>query len=251
MIQISIVIISWNGKQLLDNCLRCLSPMLVARKDMEVVVVDNGSTDQTAQLIAQEYPEVHFRKLSKNFGVSYARNRGIEQTIGKYILILDNDTLPTREAIEGMEQYMEEHTDCGLCACQLTDRDGTRQGNCKRYPGVSEKVANIWHSGEYRYAYRANMNEAFEPEYLIGACQFIRRQAFEEAGCLDESIFYGPEDADFCLRVKSSGWKLCYLPQYSIVHHCMRATNKRLFTRLAWLHVKGLLHFYWKHKRFF
>ena len=88
-----------------------------------------------------------------------------------------------------------------------------------------------------------------EPVYVIGACQIIRREVVEQIGLLDEHMFFGPEDADYCLRAASVGWKIVYLPQYSIVHFWQRTSGKQLFSRLAWLHLKALVYFYRKHHR--
>ena len=91
--------------------------------------------------------------------------------------------------------------------------------------------------------------EPFEAEYVIGACQMIRREALEAVGLLDERIFYGPEDCDYCLRLRAEGWKVTYLPQYAMVHHCQRKTTHRPFSTLGRQHIKALLYFYWKHRR--
>ena len=90
---------------------------------------------------------------------------------------------------------------------------------------------------------------AIEPFYVIGACQMIRREAFEQVGYLDEAIFYGPEDADFCQRLRQAGWQIKYLPQYSIIHTYYRHTRHHPLSRLGMHHIRGLLHFYNKYGR--
>lgn len=251
MLKLSIVIISWNGRQLLRGCLDSLGFVLANRR-CEVIVVDNGSTDGTAAMVRKDFPTVRLRVLSRNFGVSYARNRGLEWAGGKYLWLLDNDTVVKPEALTGMLQYMETHAECGLCACRLVDASGRVQASPKRYPGLGEKLANVTHRHDYRYSYPLpQMQHEFEPDYLIGACQFFRRTVYEAVGPLDERIFYGPEDADFCLRVRAAGWHLAYLPQFSLLHYCQRATWHRLFTPLARRHMAGLLYFYAKYRRLF
>lgn len=250
MIKLSIIIITWNGKEKLRQCLASIAP-LHKRNDIEFIIIDNGSIDDTQTMISTEFPYVYYKKLHANCGVSYARNRGLEKASGKFLLILDNDTIASTQAIEGMENFMESHSECGLCGCRLTDPDGTPQDNCKRYPGIIEKVKNIVNRHSCRYSYPNLMHHTFQPEYLIGACQFFRREAYLDAGPLDERIFYGPEDADFCLRIKKKGWKIFYLPQYSIIHLCQRSTNHNLISLLALKHISALFYFYAKHRRVF
>lgn len=250
MTDLSIVLISWNGGSLLKRCLQSLN--FLGEYTSEIIVVDNGSVDGTAEMVKTEFPRVQLLRLSKNKGVSYARNRALERAKGRYIWILDNDTVVSKETTDGMLSYMEQHPQCGLCACRLIDANGLVQESCKVYPGLGQKVLNLLHGAGYRYVYGAKrMEQPFEPDYLIGACQMVRREAFEAVGLLDEHIFYGPEDADFCLRIRRQGWFLQYLPQFSILHNCQRATHRKLFSRLAFSHVVSLFYFYFKHKRLF
>lgn len=251
MKKLSIVIITWNGRQLLAGCLNSLSP-LMNQTDTEVIVVDNGSCDGTAEMVRSDFPQVRLRVLSRNYGVSYARNRGLEWATGQYLWLLDNDTVVGQGVADGLMSYLDSHRECGLCACRLIDRSGKVQPSPKRYPGIGEKLANLFHRNGYRYGYSKTLGErVFEPDYLIGACQMFRREVYERIGSLDEHIFYGPEDADFCLRVRNAGWHLAYLPSLSLLHYCQRATWHRLFTPLACRHIQGLLYFYVKHRRFF
>lgn len=249
MVSVSIVIITWNGKLHLQKCLASLANYS-RRPGVEIILVDNGSLDGTAEWVREAYPDVRFVALDENKGVAYARNRGLELAKGDYLLILDNDTVVTEKTLDGMVRYMEDHPDVGLCGCRLVDANGNVQESCKKFPGVIEKTANLLYGSRYRYAYgRKRMSEPFEPEYLIGACQLIRRQAFKDAGYLDERIFIGPEDADFCLRVRAKGWALRYLPQFTIMHYCQRLTNRHIFSPLGRKHISALFYLYWKYKR--
>ena len=249
MVTVSIVIITWNGKFHLQKCLSSLAGFS-KRPGVEVILVDNGSSDGTVDWVKKTWPDVRLVALEENKGVAYARNRGLELATGDYLLILDNDTVVTEATLDGMVQYMEEHPRVGLCGCRLVDADGKVQESCKKFPGMTEKIANLLYGSRYRYAYgKKRMSEPFEPEYLIGACQLIRRKAFEDAGYLDERIFIGPEDADFCLRIHAKGWALRYLPQFTIMHYCQRLTNRHIFSPLGRKHISALFYLYWKYKR--
>ena len=115
MVQLSIVIITWNQLSYLRDCLCSLQPVM-QREDVEVIVVDNGSEDDTCQYLTVNYPQIYLHINDCNKGVAYARNRGLELAQGKKVLFLDNDTVVNENAISGMEIYLDEHSKVGLCA---------------------------------------------------------------------------------------------------------------------------------------
>lgn len=250
--RLSILIITWNSLDLLKECLSSLDIECYS-DDVELILVDNGSQDGTIQYIKQYYPTIKLIELPVNKGVAYARNRGIEISQGKYILLLDNDTVANQEAIEGMFNFMEKYSDVGICGCRLEDKDSRVQESYKCYPGLNVKLSNLLKINSNRYSLKNKKigDEVYEPDYLIGACQLIRRKLIEEIGLLDEHIFYGPEDADYCLRARAAKWRICYISKYKIVHHWQRVTNRNIFSKLAYKHTCALFYFYWKHKRFF
>ncbi|WP_221656756.1 glycosyltransferase family 2 protein [Bacteroides salyersiae] len=249
MIQLSVIIITWNQLSYLQECLHSLCPVM-KREDVEIIIVDNGSKDGTCQYLAHNYPQVRLHVNVCNKGVAYARNRGLELSQGKKILFLDNDTVANENAISGLETYLDEHPQVGLCACRLVDGNNQIQDSFKPFPGLWLKVKNVLRiTKNNALDLQAFTTSPFEPVYVIGACQMIRREVIERIGLLDERIFYGPEDADYCLRIVADGWKVVYLPQYTIIHHWRRATNKKLFSRLAWRHFCALCYFYAKYKR--
>lgn len=250
-IRLSYIIISWNGLHLLQQLLSSMQKQL-ARDDVEVWIVDNGSTDETLNFVRNHYPDIHLIRLNENKGVAYARNRALEKAHGDYLLILDNDIVVSDEAIAGMEQYMDAHPQTGLCACRLTGKDGKVQESCKDYPGLGSKIKSLWFGNRprpFRYADEIQAGEPFEPVYVIGACQMIRRKALEEVGLLDENIFYGPEDCDYCLRMQQAGWKVMYLPKYALQHLCQRKTTRHPFSALGRKHIRALMYFYRKYRR--
>lgn len=247
-IKVSFVIITWDGLHYICNLLKSMEH-IIAMDDVEVILVDNGSQDGTVSYVKRVYPRVLLMELSVNRGVAYARNRGMQVARGEYICIIDNDVVMKDEVFVGVLAYMDEHPDVGLAGCALCYEDGTLQDSCKKYPGLFFKLGNLLRlrSG---YCYQDKMQvEPFEPVYVIGAFQWFRREAFEQAGLLDENIFYGPEDCDFCMRIHAAGWKIMYLPQYRLVHHCQRMTNHRPFSKMGMRHIFGLLYLYWKYKR--
>lgn len=248
-VKVSYIIITWNGLSFLRDLLASMHRQL-AREDVEVILVDNHSTDGTLEFLAKEYPSITPVCLPENKGVAYARNIAMSRAKGAYLFIVDNDIQITDEAVEGMERYLDTHPETGICGCKLLSPDGEVQDSCKPYPGVGEKIRRIFGStAPSAYAEPMAGTEPFEPVYLIGACQMIRREVYEAVGALDEAIFYGPEDCDYCLRARWAGWRVMYLPALTMVHHCQRKTHTNPFSRLGWAHVKALLYFYWKYKK--
>lgn len=247
--KVSYIIITWNGLDFLRGLLKSMENQL-ARKDVEVVLVDNHSTDGTLEFLAKEYPMLHPICLSQNRGVSYARNIALQKAKGQYLFIVDNDICITDEAVEGMEHYMDEHPEVGICGCKLLSADGEIQASCKTFPSIKSKFRSVFRpKAQARYYGLMTGKTPFEPTYLIGACQMIRREVYEALGPLDEHIFYGPEDCDYCLRARKGGWHVVYIPTLSMTHHFQRITSTKPFSRLWWSHMKALLYFYWKYKR--
>ena len=249
-IKTSYIIITWNGRLLLQNLLLSMENQL-KRTDIEVIVVDNGSTDGTVEWIQQNYPTIHLILLAENKGVAYARNRALEAAKGQYLLIIDNDIYLTDEAVRGLEDYMDAHPEVGLSGCKLLYPSGELQESCKPYPGIIQKIKHVLFpaSSSMTYTEQIQRGEPFEPVYLIGACHMVRAKVYREIGPLDEHIFYGPEDCDYCIRVRERGYKVVYIPSLSMIHHCQRKTTTRPFSKLGREHIKALLYFYWKHKR--
>lgn len=245
--KLSVIVICYNS---LGN----LSPMLESLKsaldgvDSEVVITDNGSTDGTSEFISAYYPDANYMRLDENRGVAYARNRAIERACGELLWILDDDTVVNAHAVRDMLDYMAHNPDCGIAACALFSADGERQQSYKPFPWPILKLRNVLGIGTSDpYAMQVTSGEPFEPVYVIGACQMVRREVFDAVGLLDEAIFYGPEDADFCLRARRAGWHVAYLPGSKIIHHWRRVTTRRPFSKIGRAHIRGLLHFYIRH----
>ncbi|MDH6358879.1 glycosyltransferase family 2 protein [Parabacteroides sp. PF5-9] len=266
---LSIVILTWNSERYLRNCLEAVIASTVDLSDYEIIIVDNGSTDATLQLIhlyQDKMDSLILLQNQVNLGVAKARNQGIKQARGEYIWLLDVDTVINKAALSALFLFMHEHPHCGVCGCKLMNSEGEVQHSCRRYPWFRYKLYNVfcrilpnkgvlsafWEkvnqlSRKQFYLAQMDGKVPFSVEYLIGACQFIRKEVFTAIGLLDEQIFYGPEDADFCLRANEAGWEVCYLPQVSFIHEYQRMTNKHLFSKMSWRHIKALFYFYRKH----
>lgn len=258
---LSVILLTWNSEKDVEPC---IASILEATKEIqtEIIVVDNGSQDNTLQLLDSFKGSITLHPLPENKGVAPARNIGMKLSHNDVIWILDIDTIVNKEAAEGMFNYITEHDECGLCACKLTDVNGIPQESCRKLPWPKYKLMNILATRKFLpkglgewinekneqqfYHKELSMESPFSVEYTIGACQMFRREILDEIGYLDEKIFYGPEDADFCQRIARVGKEITILPQFRIIHHYNRASQKKLLSAATYKHVKGLIHYYVK-----
>lgn len=246
----SIVILTWNSCALLAACLEAL-PAATAPVPTEVIVVDNGSRDGTAELLARREDVVTIANAG-NRGVAPARNQGIRRARGELVALLDVDTVPSAGSFATLVARMRAAPRVGLVGPKLVAADGTLQYSCRRFPTLVDKVlrrlparlgGRVMDDVELRGWDHAGIREV---DYVIGACQLIRRTALDEVGLLDERIFYGPEDVDLCLRMYRAGWRVEYVPE-AVVMHLERRVTRKLWSTLTARHVYGLGYFFWKH----
>ena len=248
---VSIIILTWNSERQVGACLASLSRGLIEFSS-EVIVVDNGSQDQTCAVVRETRPDAQMLCNPENRGVAPARNQGIRLAQGEYVLILDDDTVVQPGALDVLIRYMEDRPEVGLCGPKLTDADGKLQLSCRRFPTLIDKLArrlpSILGQEISRKAEMADWDHRTirEVDYVIGACQVIRRRALQEVGLLDERIFYGPEDVDMCLRLQQAGWRVVYNPDAVVVHEERRMSHS-LGSGLVWKHICGLGYYFWKH----
>ena len=253
--RLSIVILTCNQSAYTLRCLASLTPYMQAHGDAEVVLVDNGSTDGTAAAIAAERyswcSRLRMIRLGSNRGVAAGRNVGLQESDGEVLMILDNDTIVTAEAIDALVGYVTDHRDVGIAAPRLLSPAGEVQDSAKPFPGLSIKLRNVLGLRARTASTPPSAANAADPYYVIGACQVMRREVMQRVGLLDEHIFYGPEDADYCARVRAAGFAIRYLPHITIVHDWQRATTRRVLSPLGRRHIAALLYFYRKHRRLF
>jgi len=238
--RVSIVIVSYNTRGLLRDCLNSL--MSTEGRICEVIVVDNCSTDGSADMMASEFPDIRLIRNAQNCGFAKATNQGMKVAKGNYILLLNSDTIVHPNALEAMAAFMHANALVGGVACKLLNDDGTIQASVSRRPGamlllfrllgvsrlISGDRARRWlarYAGfllgqtirSYLAPYVAN-GMPVEVENVSAACLMLRKHAVNQVGFLDERFFMYLEDVDYCLRLRQAGWKLYYLPNGEIVH---------------------------------
>jgi len=231
---LSIVIVSYNGR---DHLRRCLSSLLEHTRGLEyeVVVVDNASQDGSADMVAAEFPPVRLLRRSSNAGLSIALNQGIRASSGEMVALLNPDTGLDDNPFPAMARYLRDHPDVGILGPRLLDYDGSLQLSCRRFPTFSVAFFNRYSLltrlfPRNRFSTRYLMadfdhSETAEVDWLSLACWMVPRRLFDEVGLLDEGYFLYSEDVDFCQRVHRAGLKVVYFPQESVVHHIGLSTG--------------------------
>lgn len=249
--KLSIVVLTYNQCDITLRLFQSLKGFMASCDNTEIILIDNGSSDKTVERIRELYSSWNNRLTiianQSNRGVAAGRNQGLRIARGKYLMLLDNDTMVTSGAILQLIGYLDSHHRCGLVSPALVSPDGHHQANAKPFPGIVQKIRHLLRLPESASEQAHSKSE--HPFYLIGACQLFRRELLDQIGFLDENIFFGPEDADFCMRVRAAGFTVDYLQSVSIIHDWQRTSHKSPFSRTSLLHTKALLYFYCKHKR--
>lgn len=242
---LTIIILNHNQRSDTLSCIQSMDELL-EDDGVEIIVVDNGSEESEIPYFDNE--RIQLLKLERNLGVACGRNAGLRMASGEKIMFLDNDTIVNSKAIYGLMDYMDKHPSCGIIAPRLLYPDGRIQQSYKKYPGIVVKLSNI---AGLKKQVEEEITEVIHPCYVMGACQLFRASLIEQIGLQDENIFYGPEDADFCLRTVACGLTVDYVPWFSIIHNHRKKTRRALFSRLSQKHLKALIYFYFKYRRFF
>ena len=240
-IDVSIIIVSFNTKELLRACLKSLDTG-------EIIVVDNGSSDGSVEMVKKEFRSVILIVNDENRGFAVANNQGLKRAHGRYLLLLNSDTEVPEGAIKEVGQFMDEHPDVGAVGPKLMLPNGTIDPACHRgfptpwaaltyFLGL-EKIHSRMFS-QYHQLYK-NFNEPHEIDSPSGAFYYVRREVYETVGPLDEDYFMYGEDLDWSYRIKQAGWKIYFYPNVTVLHrkkqsgrasadHALRAKTQKYF----------------------
>ena len=242
MVDLSVVIVNWNVRELLR---RCLASILeagsweleagTARAEpeacnlkLEIIVVDNASSDGSVEMLQAEFPNVRLIANERNLGFTRGNNQGLAASRGRYILFLNPDTEVVGDALATMVRYMDAHPDVGALGPQLRYPDGSVQSSRRRFPTLGtaffeSTLLELWWPGNpwarrYRMADQPDGVEQ-EVDWVVGACLLARRETLEQVGSFDESFFMYSEEMDLCRRIRAAGWRVVYLPTAQVIHH--------------------------------
>jgi GT2 family glycosyltransferase len=218
---LSVIIVNWNTRDLLCQCIDSLTQTL-NKIDPEVFVVDNGSTDGSVAAVRQKFPGVRLIEKPVNMGFARANNQAIPLSSGEYLLLLNPDTRVKDEAIPPMLSFMNAHAEAGLVGAQLMNADGSKQNSIANFPSLATELLNKsllrWLFPDKFPGKETDYPGPVEVDSVIGACMMVRRKAVEQVGLLDEKFFLFLEETDWCYRMKKAGWKIYHIPQAEIFH---------------------------------
>lgn len=238
--KVSVVIVSWNTCSILQNCLQSVYSE-TAPDLLEVIVVDNGSTDNSCQMVRSRFPDVRLIENTTNVGFAGAANQGFEISQGQYVLMLNSDTVILERAIEKTLDFADDNPDAAVIGCKLLYPDGTFQNSCFRFPGLlGIFLTSTYISQLFRSSYVLNWDRygcrdwpTFrQVDCVEGSFVLIRRSVLKEVGLLDTDYFMYGEETDFCYRVKKAGWKILYYPNAHIIH--IHGGSQKSWADTAW-----------------
>ena len=252
---LSVIIVSTNEAHFLGPCLEALAAER-AHLSLEVWVVDNASTDATAQLTRARYPWVCLLQRTQRGGFAANNNAALTRCTGRYALVLNPDTEVEPGALPRLVAYMDAHPQVGICGAQLVFTDGTIQPSCRRFPTLLSVVARrtplrtvLRGSATNARHLMADFDHAQTSvvDWLLGACLMVRRELLRGVGLLDAGYFLYAEDIDWCYRAWQAGWQVTYCAEARITHHHQAKSDRALFSRHSWIHLQSMWRYYRKH----
>lgn len=243
---LSVVVVSWNTRELLAACLGSL--FAAPKPALEVWVVDNGSGDGSREMVARDFPAVRLIANADNLGFARANNQALERARGRHVLLLNSDTRVVDDALARLVAFLDDHPEAGACGPRLLNADGSLQRSGRDFPGFGAAVLALIPLPRALRAALAPRVERRDPERLAevedltGAALCVRRDALDEIGLLDPGFFFFGEDVDLCWRLERAGWKRFYVPEARIVHvlagsHARRSARTRHLTQRAYVRL--------------
>lgn len=245
-IDLSIVVVSYNVRELLQRCLESVvsSQNLTVRPNTEsgdwrlatdLWVVDNHSRDDSAAMVREKFPSVHLIANTDNRGFAAANNQAFEQTTGRYVLMLNPDTQVQPGALATLVKFMDAHPQAGACGGKLLYGDGSLQHSAFHFPTLLQIYLDFfptnWRLTESRFngRYPREWYERGRPfviDHPLGADFLVRRETAEQVGWLDPGFFIYCEEVDWAMRIKRAGWQIWCVPQAEIIHHEAQSTRQ-------------------------
>jgi N-acetylglucosaminyl-diphospho-decaprenol L-rhamnosyltransferase len=252
---VTIVIVAHSELGDVKGCLASIQEH--AELAVQVVLVDNASTDDTVPWVREHHPSVEIVELSENIGVA-ARGQGINRAQGELIMFLDSDAELTEGAMPTMVEALERNPGWGLIGPRLVDGDGNLQLSCRRFPPRSLPLVRrpplsrfLDDSALVRRHLMADIDHGHARPvlYVLGACQLFRSSLAREAGPFPDWIFLGPDDIEWCIRIRDAGGEVIYLPEATVVHKYQRRTRQSPLSRTALRHMRAFAEFQWRYRK--
>jgi len=226
-VDLSIIIVSWNVKDLLRNCLKSVLENSGNLK-LEIFVVDNASKDESVAMIKKKFPTVNLIANQENLGFSKANNLAIKQSTGRFVLLLNPDMRVTPETLPQMVEFMEKHPTAGIAGCHLVNDSGVTVPHVRRFPTVWDQAAIILKLPHlFPFLTSKYLMKDFDYNTLLanvvdsirGSFFMIRRELIDKIGGLDERYFIWFEEVDYCKEALKAGFKVMYNPKVKCVDY--------------------------------
>lgn len=246
-VDLSLIVVSYNVRELLQQCLKSVNsqqltvnpkPLFTVHRSLiiETIVVDNASSDGSATMVREKFPRVQLITNKENRGFATANNQGLSISRGRYVMMLNPDTVVREGALETLVKFMQAHPRAGTCGGKLVFPDGSLQHSAFHFPTLTQIVLDFfplnWRltdsriNGRYPRAWYVR-GEPFRIDHPLGADFLVRREAVEQVGWLDEKFFLNCEEIDWAMRIQRAGWETWCVPRAEIVHY--EAQSKKQF----------------------
>ena len=251
---VSVIIVNWNTKEFLRNCLRSVYECAGA-VNYEIIVVDNASTDGSVKMVKNGFKDVIVIENTENRGFAAANNQGMAVAKGRYVLLLNSDTIVLENSIANTVRFADENMRVAVTGCQVLNPDGTIQRTCFKFPSI----LNMLLSSTYLYKLfpksrffgREQMtwwdrSDVRQVDVVTGCFMLVRREVIEQVGPMDERFFMYGEETDWCYRFWKNGWKIMFAPVGQIIHFGGQSAVKRPVAMIVQLRL-SILKFVKKH----
>lgn len=215
MIDISVIIVSWNAREYLLKCLDSLYSSAEALTT-EVIVVDNASSDGSPEAVELRFPDVRVIRTGSNLGFAKANNIGIKASTGKYVCLINSDVVLLDGCLQRLYECLEANPAAAVAGPRVLNPDMTLQRSCRKFPAIKNSLISAAGLEKFNFLPHRGLAEA---EVISGCFLMALRKAVDEVGVLDESFFFYAEDTDWCKRFHDNGWKLLWCPDARAVHY--------------------------------
>lgn len=250
---LSVVVVNWNTGHLLKECLESVYLDLPDSKAVELFVVDNASTDGSADEAVRNFPGVTLIRNKANPGFAAANNQAIERCTGEYILLLNPDTRVHSGALITLVRFLSEHPEIGAAGPRLLNPDGSLQHSCSAAPSLHREFLRLFHLGGIRpdgyYPMETWPDAPHQVDVLKGACIIARRGALEQVGGFDTDYFMYTEEVDLCLKFRRAGWTIWWMPQAKVTHYGGQSTRLAAEKMFVELYRSKIVYFRRNHGR--
>jgi GT2 family glycosyltransferase len=251
---ISIIIVNWNTRDLLQSCLESILKT-IHDISYEIICVDNASRDGSVAMLQDKYREVRLIQNEKNRGFGAANNQAMRIMTGRYALLLNSDTVLTENAVRELYAFMETHPSAAMACGQLLNADGGKQNSVASFPNLLTLLTNtslLEYLFPNRYpSKRYNHDKPIEVDSCIGACLLVRKKAIDDVGMLDERYFFFFEETDWAYQMKEAGWNVFHVPAAFIYHLQGQSIGRDIQSRIEFYRSRYQFFRKWKSRPYY